>query len=64
MAIRKKEREWCQMPDDRNGERIAKIEGMLEQMDKRLSNVEGYNKWIIGILITMWVTIIGAILFK
>jgi len=74
-------------------ERIARIEGILEQMDKRLTRLENevshlreeinslrrevreeinslrdmvwsQFKWTIGILITMWITIIITILFK
>jgi predicted RNase H-like nuclease (RuvC/YqgF family) len=74
-------------------ERVARIEGILEQMDKRLNHLEseirdlrvyvesefkslrdvigdlrrGLNNrflWILGVQITMWVTIILAILFR
>ena len=85
-------------------ERVARIEGILEQMDKRLTKLENevsrlreemggeinslrgevnslrrevreeinslrdmvwsQFKWTIGILITMWITIIITILFK
>ncbi|MFQ5686153.1 MAG: hypothetical protein ACE5GV_05775 [Candidatus Scalindua sp.] len=67
-------------------ERQAKIEGILEQIDKRLSSLENefrneipqirneisqirnemtsLFKWSIGIMITMWITIIVTILFK
>jgi peptidoglycan hydrolase CwlO-like protein len=64
-------------------ERVAKIEGILEQMDKRLSNVEDRLnhlgtrmdnlearmdtnfKWIIGIMVTMWIAItIEIIIFR
>ena len=74
-------------------ERVARIEGILEQMDKRLTRLENevshlreeinslrrevreeinslrdmvwsQFKWTIGILITMWITIIITILFK
>lgn len=49
-------------------ERIARIEGILEQMDKRLNHVESdlrsNFKWTLGILITMWITIILAVIFK
>jgi hypothetical protein len=63
-------------------ERVARIEGILEQMDKRLNHIEseirdlrsgfgdlrrGLNNrflWILGVLITMWVTIILAILIR
>jgi peptidoglycan hydrolase CwlO-like protein len=74
-------------------ERVAKIEGILEQMDKRLNHLESEigdlrvyveseikslrgeigdlrrdlnNRflWMLGVQITMWVTIILAILFR
>lgn len=74
-------------------ERTAKLEGILEQMDKRLTNIEGEvirihtridqlanqvnNKfdqvniridqkfnWLMGIMITMWVSLIITMLFK
>ncbi|MCL7383937.1 MAG: hypothetical protein LZ173_06730 [Thaumarchaeota archaeon] len=56
-------------------ERVAKVEGILEQMDKRLNHIESelgdLRKdldsrfyWLLGIQISMWVTIILAILFK
>ena len=70
-------------------ERVARIEGILEQMDKRFDQVdkrisefrEDFNArlnrletelrelgnriwWVIGIQISMWVTIILAILIK
>ncbi len=56
-------------------ERVAKIEGVLEQMDKRLGSIESRMNhlearmdknfgWTIGMLVTMWVTIIIAIILK
>jgi peptidoglycan hydrolase CwlO-like protein len=74
-------------------ERVAKIEGILEQMDKRLNHLESEIRdlrvyveseikslrgeigdlrrdlnnrflWILGVQITMWVTIILAIIFR
>ncbi len=56
-------------------ERVARIEGILEQMDKRLNHIESELRdlrrdlnnrflWILGILITMWITIILAILIR
>ena len=67
-------------------ERQAKVEATLEQMDKRLSNVEAAIRdlnvriddlgnrltakidanfrWMMGIMITMWVTVILTIIFK
>ena len=74
-------------------ERVAKIEGILEQMDKRLNHLESEIRdlrvyveseirslrgeigdlgrdlnnrflWMLGVQITMWVTIILAIIFR
>ena len=70
-------------------ERVARIEGILEQMDKRFEQVdkrisefrEDFNTrlnhvetelgelrnriwWVIGIQISMWITIILAILLR
>jgi hypothetical protein len=56
-------------------ERVARMEGILEQVDKRLNHLEsevrelrrGLNNrffWLLGIQISMWVTIILATLFK
>jgi predicted nucleic acid-binding Zn-ribbon protein len=74
-------------------ERVARIEGILEQMNKRLNHLENEIRdlrvyveseikglrgeigdlrrdlnnrflWMLGVQITMWVTIILAILFR
>jgi tetrahydromethanopterin S-methyltransferase subunit B len=56
-------------------ERVAKVEGIVEQMDKRLNHIESELRdlrrdlnnrffWLLGIQISMWVTIILAILLK
>jgi len=74
-------------------ERVARIEGILEQMDKRMNHMETEVRelrvyveaeirelrreldelrrdlntrffWLLGVQISMWVTIILAILFK
>ncbi|MCC6035397.1 MAG: hypothetical protein LM567_07880 [Desulfurococcaceae archaeon] len=67
-------------------ERIARIEGILDQMDKRLNHVESEVRdlrselrseirdlkrdlnyrfyWLLGVQLSMWVTIILTILFK
>jgi hypothetical protein len=56
-------------------ERVARIEGIVEQMDKRLNHLESEMRdlrrdlnnrflWLLGVQISMWVTIILAILFK
>jgi len=55
-------------------ERLAKIEGTVSQMDKRLNHfgedikeirrdIKTNFKWTLGILIPMWVTIIGSIIY-
>jgi chromosome segregation ATPase len=56
-------------------ERAARVEGIVEQMDKRLNHIETELRelrrelnarfyWLMGILITMWVTIILTIMLK
>jgi hypothetical protein len=67
-------------------ERVARIEGTVEQMDRRLNHIEteigGLRRdldekflyldkkldrhflWLLGVRISMWITIILAILFK
>jgi len=74
-------------------ERVARIEGILEQVDKRLNHLESEVRelrsemrseisevggeirelrrdlnnrfsWLLGVQISMWVTIVLAILFK
>jgi uncharacterized protein YdhG (YjbR/CyaY superfamily) len=63
-------------------ERVARIEGILGQMDKRLNHLESEVAelrsefraefrelrsriwWVIGIQISMWITIILAIIFR
>ncbi|HHT9132096.1 MAG TPA: hypothetical protein ACFYED_06385 [Candidatus Tripitaka californicus] len=70
-------------------ERQAKVEGILEQVEKRVSNIElaimelrkeiaelrreisdirkemsSNFRWLVGIMLTTWVTIILAILIK
>jgi hypothetical protein len=55
-------------------ERMAKVEGILEEVRARLNHLETeieglrreiYNnfRWSMGIMISMWVTIILAIIF-
>jgi hypothetical protein len=54
---------------------VAKVEGIVEQMDKRLNHIESELRdlrrdlnnrffWLLGVQISMWVTIILAILLK
>lgn len=67
-------------------ERMAKVEGILEQMSQRFNHLESrmasfesrvdsefkairaemnsHFRWMLALLITMWVTIIVAVLFK
>jgi predicted RNase H-like nuclease (RuvC/YqgF family) len=67
-------------------ERVAKIEGILEQMDRRLNHLESevrdlrselYREirdlrkaldyrfyWLLGVQISMWVTVILTIMLK
>jgi hypothetical protein len=63
-------------------ERVARIEGILEQLDKRLNHMESEIRdlridmrdlrkdlnnrfyWLLGIQISMWVTIILVIFVK
>jgi len=74
-------------------ERVARIEGILEQMDKKLNHLENEIRdlrayveseikglrgeigdlrrdlnnrflWMLGVQITMWVTIILAVIFR
>ena len=42
-------------------ERMAKVEGVLEQMDKRLNHIESRLNWTLGTIITMWISIIGLL---
>lgn len=51
--------------------RTARLEGIVEQIDKRLTNLEqgqreivSWLRWLAGIMFTSWLTIIGLILFK
>jgi uncharacterized coiled-coil protein SlyX len=56
-------------------ERVARVEGIVEQMDKRLNHIESEFRelrkelstrfyWLIGIQISMWITIMLTILFR
>jgi hypothetical protein len=56
-------------------ERITKIEGNIEQMNKKFNHFENNLRdlrkdlnnrffWLLGVQISMWITIILAILFK
>jgi hypothetical protein len=43
-------------------ERMAKVEGVLEQMDKRLNHIKSRLNWTLGTIITMWISIIGLLM--
>jgi len=56
-------------------ESVAYLRGVAEQLDKRLNHVESELRelrnelnrrflWLLGVLISMWVTIIVAVLLK
>lgn len=48
-------------------QRLARLEGGFEQMDKRQSNTESLQRWAIGLIITSWLTLVGlsiTMLFK
>ena len=52
-------------------ERMTRVEGVLEQLDKRMSSLEvrlnhleAWLRWMLGILITMRITIILSIILK
>ncbi|MFQ6057432.1 MAG: hypothetical protein ACE5MB_00935 [Anaerolineae bacterium] len=39
-------------------ERVAKVEGIIEQMNERLNHIETRLTWMLGVMITLWVTMI------
>jgi hypothetical protein len=50
--------------------RMSRVEGVLEQVDKRLDNIDrrlgGFDarfNWVIGTVVGTWITTILAILF-
>lgn len=64
------------------GNRLARIEGIIEQLDKRLESSESGQRqgfadvsrrlttierrfdWVIGLIFTSWLSIVGLILWK
>lgn len=52
---------------NRNAEfdaRLSRIEGIVEQMNQRLNNLEAGQRWIIGIQVTSLLTLGTLILVK
>lgn len=48
-------------------EDVAELKGMrgvLEQMDRRLSNLEQGQRWVLGLVFGAWITLMMTILFK
>ena len=41
-------------------ERLAKLEPLVAQLDKRLDNLEQGQRWIIGLLFTILIAIMSA----
>ena len=51
--------------------RLSRLEGIVEQLDKRLmaveqrlATIERRLDWIIGLIFTSWLSIVGLILWK
>ena len=40
-------------------QRAARLEGGFDQMDKRMTNIEQLQRWVLGIMITSWLTLVG-----
>ena len=49
--------------DDLNN-RQGRLEGTMEQIDRRLTSFETRLNWILAIVLTSWITLAGLILFK
>ena len=49
-------------------ERIARVEGILEEVRTRLNNLENRVQtqlyWILGVQITTWITVMLAVMLK
>ena len=45
-------------------QRLARIEGILEQMDKRIDDLKNDLRWFMGISIGIWVSIIIPMLLR
>jgi hypothetical protein len=48
----------------RLSERVARIDGVVEQISLRIATLENRFTWMLGIQISMWVTIILAVLVR
>ncbi len=50
-----------------HGERIGRLEGIIEQINERLRNLEINHRrdfrWLIGLQLATWATIVGLRLF-
>ena len=50
-----------------HGERIGRLEGIIEQINERLRNLEINHRrdfrWLIGLQLATWTTIVGLRLF-
>ncbi|MDE2998970.1 MAG: hypothetical protein OXU79_07830 [Gemmatimonadota bacterium] len=44
--------------------RLSRVEGIVEQLDRRLTNIEATLRWIIGIQVTTLLTLGTLILVK
>ena len=44
--------------------RMSRLEGIVEQLDRRLTNIEATLRWIIGIQVTTLLTLGTLILVK
>ncbi len=50
-----------------HGERIGRLEGIVEQINERLGSIETNHRrdfrWLIGLQLATWATIVGLKLF-
>ena len=51
-----------------HGERIGRLEGIIEQINERLNSLENNHRrdfrWLIGLQLATWATIVGLRLFS
>ncbi|MBI2503596.1 MAG: hypothetical protein HYW07_10245 [Candidatus Latescibacteria bacterium] len=45
-------------------ESMARLVGVVEQLSQRVGNLEQNQRWVLGILITSWLTLMLTILLK